>query len=162
MPDPSKEMVVAPVKVADYVASLVVVAANGRQVAVPINAEANRLQSQIVAALARDLIQEQLKLHAATKTKMNPLAMKALVDSVARVEENARFAYTALLSEKEGGEKSGTTPAEMVKAMAEGVATASHKAVAAAKEDKMKAIMQLGKPKKEAAILEVIAEEEVA
>ena len=162
MSEPSKELVVAPTAVADYVASLVVVTANGKQVAVPINAEANRLQSQVVAALARELMQEQLKLYAGTKIKLKALELKALMDSVARVEENARFAYTALLSEKEGGEKAGTTPAEMMKAAAEGMATASHKAVAAAKEDRMKAIMELGKPKKLASIIEVNVAEEVA
>lgn len=137
-------IVVAPTPAKEFVNVVTVLADNGALVAVPVNADANRLQSQIQAALARKLMNEQLKLYSDTEKRLPTGLLKDLIASAAKVEDMARFAYSNLLTEEEGGEKRGDTPAEMVKAMAEGITNANIKAGA---EDRAKRILELGKKK---------------
>lgn len=148
MPD-SSTLALAPTQIADYVPSIKVVNESGELVVVPVNSEANRLKSQIEAAELRAFVSTQIRMHAKTKSKMPPNELKLLIDTWAKVEENARFAYAPALTPDELGEGQ-TTPAQMVKAMAEGITNAHIK-----ESGRMEKVLQLGKAKTVDPVIEI-------
>lgn len=158
-----KQLAVAPVSVANYLTTLTILDEDGRKVSVPVDAQNNKLKSQIMAAKLRDLMDRQIELHSRGGKPMNPMAIKDLISSAVKVEDLARFAYANLLTEDEGGERAGNTAVQMMKAAAEGM-TAAH--IKHNSDDRMKRITELGKNKTVKAApaksVEVIVEEEVA
>lgn len=162
MPEENK-LSVAPVQVANYLTTLTVVTEDGSKVSVPVDAQNNKLKSQITAAKLRDFMDKQIALYSKGGKPLPAAIIKDLISSASKVEELARFAYANLLTEDEGGERAGNTAVQMMKAAAEGM-TAAH--IKHNSDDRMKRITELGKakvvkekPVKEA---EVIIEEEVA
>jgi hypothetical protein len=137
-------------KIGDHVQAVKIATEDGTLVSVPVNADANRLQSQVVAAKLRAFVDDQISMHAKTKKKMEPRELKDLVDTWAKVEENARFAYAPALTPDESGE-GGTTPAQLVKAMAEGMTNAHIKS----ESGRMERVLQLGKAKNVTPMVEV-------
>lgn len=144
MAEPEKSLTVAATPVADYVTALVIVTENGQQVSVPVNAEANKLRSQVMAAKLCKFVDEQITLYSGSKKALPAAIIKDLVTSASKVEDMARFAYANLLTPEEGGEAAGTTAVQMMKAAAEGM-TAAH--IKASSGDRMKRITDLGKKK---------------
>lgn len=138
-----------PTKLSDHVVAVTIATDDGVLVSVPVNADANRLQSQVVAAKLRAFVDEQIGMHAKTKKKLEPRELRDLVDTWAKVEENARFAYAPALTSSESGEGS-TTPAQLVKAMAEGMTNAHIKS----ESGRMERVLQLGKAKNVTPIVE--------
>ncbi len=156
----SNQVVVAPRLIGEYVPSLTVLVDDKTKVIVPMTAADNLLLSQVRVAQLRELMDNQLTLLKGKTTKMKPMDIKSLVDSFAKIEDMGRFAYAPGLTEDEGGPKTGFQAAEkLARAVAEGVATAGHKAVANAKEDRQRKILELGKPKQvmEASVIEEVA-----
>lgn len=142
----------------EFVPTLKIVIREGLEVDIPLTAGDNLLLSQVrVAAMRKKFDVEFDRL----KSKAKAADLKSMVDSFVKLEEEARFAYAQGLNEAEGGTAAGKAAAEVAKAMAEGFATAGHKAIAEAKEDKMKKILELGKPKK-TKIAEIISIDEEA
>lgn len=144
MAEPEKALTVAATPVADYVTALVIVTENGQQVSVPVNAEANKLRSQVAVAALCEFVDEQIALHRKSGERVKAGDIRDLITSAAKVEELARFAYANLLTPEEGGEAAGTTAVQMMKAAAEGM-TAAH--IKASSGDRMKRITDLGKKK---------------
>lgn len=153
----SKELVVSAPKtpLADHVASLVVVIDKQTTVNVPLTAADNLLMSQVRVAQLRSIIDKQISLLNGTTVEMKPADIKAVVDSFTKIEDMARFAYAPALNEAEGGERAGRAAAQLIQAMAEGVATAGHKAVASEKENRRAKMMELGKNEKRVKPIEI-------
>ena len=137
------------VKQADHVPSVLIVLDGGQKVRVPVNADANRIESQIIAAKMRSLIDKQLDLYTADGVKLKPLVIKDLISSAAKVEEVARFAYAEGLTPDEGGESAKGSA--LVRAMAEGMTNAVMKSSSA----RMEKIAALGKPKNVTPVVDV-------
>lgn len=164
MAEESKQLALPTRKVNEFVPSLTVVIRRGLEVDVPLTAADNLLLSQVRVAHLRQMADKKIIKLMDDDEAEDPLKakdLKDIVDAFARLEDMARFAYAPVLNELEGGEKAKHAAAEVARAMAEGFAMAGHKAVATAKEDKMKAILELGKPKK-GKIVEAMVDEEVA
>ncbi len=139
-----KQVAVVPKKIEQCLDLITVVVEGGETVQVPVNAEANKILSQISAARMRAFVSKTIALYEDSDIPIKPLELKAVVDSWAKADDNARSAYANLLTEAEGGEASGITAAQAIKAHAEGTANAIIKAGAA---DRARQIRQLGQPR---------------
>lgn len=149
MPEESKsQLAIPPKQLADYTPSIKVVTESGEQITVPVNSEANRLRSQVVASEVREFVANQMK--RLKDEELGAKEVKLLVEASVMAEENARFAYAPALSADELGENANT-PAQLVKAMAEGMATAQIKS----ESGRMEKVLSLGKAKEVAPIIEI-------
>ena len=147
-PESNHQLAIPPKNVADYIPSVKIITESGAQVNVPVNSEANRLQSQVVASEMREFLASQIK--KLKDADLKPKDVKSLAEAWSIVEENAKFAYAPALTAEESGE-TGTTPAQLVKAMAEGISSAHIKS----ESGRMEKVLSLGKSKDPNPIIEL-------
>lgn len=143
MSEPEKTLALPSRLIEEFVPSVVLKLPDGDEIRVPVNAEANQIESQVIAAKARRFINRQLDMIESEDTAMEANRIKDLILSIAKVEEVARFAYAPGLEAEYGGESKNGSALSHVKAMAEGMTNA-----VIASDDRKRKILELGREKK--------------
>lgn len=153
----AKELALPSQTVNQFVPSLRVVLSASNEVDIPLTAQDNLLLSQVRAAYMRKKFDERFD---ELMDQLTPDNFKKVVETFAKIEDIARFAYAPALNEIEGGERAGQAAAQLAKSFAEGAVTAGIKAGLQTKNQRLKQILELGRSKKDVII--DVADEEVA